>query len=544
MKYLFTALLLASTLIAGAQTKQLSTSIKAVTVYGDRALVTRTGRTTLAPGAYSLTIAGLPASLDDRSVKVSGEAAGAKILDVSVKTTYLDSVPDERVSQLQKKIDELKHQQLAANNTIRRLHIESEFLAGIKPQPSAGTSDAKAPKYTVEDWQRSLSFIASNMKRIGEDITGAEEDAAALQKKIDAAQKQMNEISMRLQRVTKTMIVDIECTKSGDAALTASYVVYNARWSPQYDVRASRDGAVVQLEYRGSVQQSTGEDWTNVELALSTARPDIGGVKPDLSAWFVNAAQPVAVRQSFRKSAMQPQAMMMNEMAAAPASAADAAKMEMEEPEAELEAGMTSAIYAIAVKSTIPSDNVPHKVGITIEKLPTEFSYLSAPKLSPFVYLKGAVKNITDYPFLGGVMNVFGDKEFIAQSALKTVAPGESFDAYFGVDQSVSIERKLINKATEYTGTFTKNTKVVYHYRFTLENKKKTDVTVGVQDQLPISQNEKIIVEQLEPAAAQLPHDAEGLVTFRATLKPAEKKVWDFRFSVEYPRDMSVTGIE
>jgi uncharacterized protein (TIGR02231 family) len=543
MKYTIAALLLSAGIIAGAQTKPLATSIKAVTVYGDRALVTRTGRTALTTGTTSLTIAGLPASLDDRSVKVSGEAAGARILDVSVQTTYLDSVPDERVTQLQKKLDDLKHQQTSAKYRLSGLQSEWQFLHDIKPQPGAGSSDAKSPKYTVEDWQRSLGFIAANMKRVGDATVGCDDEIAALQKKIDAAQKQLNDIASRLQRVTKTLFIDAECVKTGDVALSASYVVYNARWSPQYDVRAARDAGTVQLEYRGAVQQSTGEDWTNVDLALSTARPDIGGVKPDLSPWFVREAQPVASLPMLRKGAATMR-VKTAESAAAPVPVPDAEMAAMEEPAAGIESGMTSAIYTIAVKSTVPSDNVPHKVGIAIEKLPAEFSYLSAPKLSPFVYLKGAVKNTGDYPLLPGVMNVFGDREFVAQSALKAVAPNESFDAYFGVDPSVTIERKLINKTTEYTGTFSKNTKVTYSYRLTLENKRKTEVTVGVQDQLPISQNERIVVEQIAPAAAQLPHDAEGLVTFRATMKPSEKKVWEFIFSVEFPRDMKVAGID
>jgi uncharacterized protein (TIGR02231 family) len=543
MKYTICVLLFSASLALGAQTTPLVTSITAVTVYGDRALVTRAGKIALGVGVSSLTISGLPASLDDRSVKVSGEAPGARILDVSVQTIYLDAAPDDRVAQLQATINELKRQQNSAKFRTSGLQTESQFLREIKPQPGAGASDAKSPKYTVDDWQKSLAFIASNMKRLGDDIVAGEDEIAVLQKKIDAAQKQLNDITSRLQLASKTMTIDIECVKSGTAALTTAYVVFNARWSPQYDVRASRDAASVQLEYRGVIQQSTGEDWSAVDIALSTARPDIGGVKPDLSPWFVNMAQPPAARAMLRKSSVQTH-MMMKESAAPPTSVADAAMAPMEEPGAGLNAGMTSAIYTIPVKSTIPSDNVPHKVGIAIEKLPAEFSYLAAPKLSPFVYLKGTVKNTGDYPLLAGAMNVFADREFVAQSSLKAVAPNESFDAYFGVDPSVTIERKLVNKTTEYTGTFSKNTKITYQYRLTLENKKKTDAVVGVQDQLPISQNEQIVVEQVEPAAAQLPHDAEGLVTFRAALKPSEKKVWDFTFSVEFPRDMKVTGIE
>ncbi|HLP16340.1 MAG TPA: mucoidy inhibitor MuiA family protein [Bacteroidota bacterium] len=550
MKVSIIALLTAAIVMSvfAQTTRPMPTQIRAVTVYSDRAQITRTGRMTIPAGAQTVAIAGLPAALDDRSVKVSGEAAGAKITDVRVETMYLDTIPDERVTALQHKLDDLKHQQMTVRYRVSSLQKESQFLQEIKPQPSAGTSDARAPKYTVDDWQRSLSFISSNMQRVMTSILEGEEEIQTLQKKIDAAQKQLTDLSSRLQRVTKTLLVDVDVQRGGELHLSASYVVFNARWYPQYDVRALREAGSVQLEYRGAVQQSTGEDWTNVDLSLSTARPDVGGVKPDLATWFVNEAQPVVVQPFMRNTAGGARSLMKKtedaavQSAPTPEAEASPALEPMEESEAEVETGMTSVVYAIPAKSNVPSDNVAHKVGITIEKLSAEFSYLAAPKLSPFVYLKGTVRNTTDYPLLPGVMNVFSDREFIAQSAMKLVAPGETFDAYFGIDQGVTIERKLINRSTEYTGTFTKNTKVTYDFRYTVENKKKTDVTIGVQDQLPVSQNERIVVELLEPK--DLARDAQGTVTFTYTLKPSEKRTWEFRFSLEYPRDMKVTGIE
>lgn len=540
-KYLMLVCMLAS-LPAWAQMRTLPTQIRTVTVYGDRALVTRVGTLTLSTGSYELKLSGLPAVLDDRSVKVSGEAAGAVITDVRVETTYLDTIPDERVTALQKKIDDLKHEQTTVRYRLGALHQELQFVSEIKAQPGSGAADAKSPKYTVEDWQRALAFMTGNLQRVNTAILAGEEDASALQKKIDAAQKQLSDITARIQRETKTLVVDVDVKKAGGLNLTASYVVYNARWIPQYDVRASRDANTVQVEYRAAVQQSTGEDWTNVDLALSTARPDVGGVKPELPPWFISETQPVMMRSYMQKGAVAPGAM-KTENAAAPAPTEAAAPLvAMEETTAGVATGVTSALYTISGKSSIPSDNVAHKTGIAIEALPVEFSYIAAPKLSPFVYLKGTVKNTTEYPFLPGVMNVFGEREFLAQSAMKLVGPNETFEASFGIDPSMAIERKLINRSTASTGTFSKSTKVTYHFQFTLSNKKTRPVTVSVQDQVPVPQNEKIVVEQLEPR--DLARTDQGLVTFTWTLQPGEKKVWDFQFSVEYPRDMKVSGLE
>ena len=45
-------------------------------------------------------------------------------------------------------------------------------------------------------------------------------------------------------------------------------------------VRADLDGGSLAIEYDADILQATGEDWTNVALTLSTARPSLGGAAP------------------------------------------------------------------------------------------------------------------------------------------------------------------------------------------------------------------------------------------------------------------------
>jgi uncharacterized protein (TIGR02231 family) len=213
-------------------------------------------------------------------------------------------------------------------------------------------------------------------------------------------------------------------------------------------------------------------------------------------------------------------------------------------PDAEVETQTTSALFHIPSQSTIPSDNVPHKVTIAIDKLHADFSYSSTPKLSPYVYLKAVVKNMTAAPFLGGNANIFSNDDFVAMSSMKMTSPGEPFDVYLGIDQAIKIERKLVNKFTDYTGMFTKNVRVTYEFGFTLENTKKTEQRISVQDQLPVSQNEKIVVEQVEPAEKDMRRDDQGFMNWIMTLNPGEKKSWKLKFNVEYPQGTAISGIE
>ncbi len=535
-----------------AETKNVASSIKSVTVYGDRALVSRTASASLQAGNHVIVFPNIPLNIDDRSVKISGEAMSAKIVDVRVETSFLDTIPEERIKVLQQKIEELQSHINALNDQMRDMYNEREFLNQIKIQSADNIGkELKVQRPTIDDWQKILLFLKQNHNRISVEYRDEEKKRNAMQHALDAAQRQLNAINPNARRAAKNIVVEIEVAKASDVKFVATYVVFGTRWFPQYDVRVAREANEVQLEYRGMVQQSTGEDWTNVDLALSTARPDVGGVKPELYRWYVNFAEAdIAQRERMEKfgNVVTAERPMINKSTTSAVTIATQTEMAavgaMEEPTAAVESQATSVLFNIPTKATIPSDNVAHKVTIGIEKLAAEFSYASTPKLSPFVFLKAKVKNTTELPLLAGAMNVFTEKEYVSQSSIKTILPNETFDAYLGVDQSIKIERKFINKTTEYTGTFSKNNKVVYEFSYTLENTKKNDVTVVVSDHLPLSQNEKIVVEQIEPSEKELKKNERGELLWSISLKPSEKKNWKLKFSIEYPQGANIIGIE
>ncbi len=533
---------LAAGSLLSAEPVVVPSAVASVTVYNDRAAVTRVGQVSLQPGNYLLVFNNLPASIVDQSVRVSGEAAGAKILDVHVETAFLDTIPEDRLRALQSKVQELQTEANELSDRLSILNTERDFILQIKAQTADNINkDLKVQRPTIEDWQKVLAFFDSNLNKNFAEQRKIVRDRADIQNKIDALQRQINQISPHLRRSVKNIVVEVQVAKAGEVRLFPTYVVVGARWYPQYDVRVSTESQDVELGYYGFIQQNTGEDWTNVEVSLSTARPDIGGVKPELFPWYINIAQPMPALQ---KGISNAQVTAHKIIELSDQSAAGGAMQAIEAPAAEVETQSTSAMFRIPSQSTIPSDNVPHKVTIAIDQLHADFSYSSTPKLSPFVYLKAAVKNTTAAPFLGGNANIFSNDDFVAASSMKMTSPDESFDVYLGVDPAIKIERKLVNKFTDYTGTFTKNVRVTYEFSFTLENTKKTEQKISVQDQLPVSQNEKIVVEQVEPSEKEVRRDDQGFMNWIITLNPGEKKSWKLKFNVEYPQGTAISGIE
>ncbi len=55
-----------------------------------------------------------------------------------------------------------------------------------------------------------------------------------------------------------------------------------------------------QVQYYGLIKQSTGEDWENTNVSLSTAQPSIGGSAPSLPTRLIRFKRPVR-RIQFRK---------------------------------------------------------------------------------------------------------------------------------------------------------------------------------------------------------------------------------------------------
>jgi uncharacterized protein (TIGR02231 family) len=77
-----------------------------------------------------------------------------------------------------------------------------------------------------------------------------------------------------------------------EALILLPTVVSGASWTPLYDLRAKistspKEPSTVSLHYRASISQSTGEDWSNVSLTLSTASPLLTSTIPALDAWTI-----------------------------------------------------------------------------------------------------------------------------------------------------------------------------------------------------------------------------------------------------------------
>lgn len=529
--------------------------ISAVTVYQDRAVVTRTATVQLTGGTTELVFANLPQALNEQSLQVSGTGtAQATILDVSAKQTFVDYTPDARVKELEDQLRALGKQMRGLDDRHNLLNSQSTTLDRMETALFAPPAK-DVPRPALDQFTASLAYLSDQKAKITADRATLDEQREDLQNKINTAQAQLNELRGTGGRAFKTVTVRVASAQAGSLDLSLSYTVPGASWVPSYDARVASSERALQLDYFGIVRQSTGEDWKDVALTLSTARPSLGGAAPSLSVWQLDISHPIALREqaererrdmSFAKAAA-PAAVNMQTLTTNIAGYAGAVADEAKDASfatATIEAGATSASFKIAVSSSIPSDNSPQKVPVTSATLKAVPEYLTVPKRQAAAFLTSKVVNSSDFPLLAGAMNVFLDGTFVATSGLRTVMSGEKFDLALGVDDGIAVKHKRVNKFTEDTGLTNSGKRITYEYLLTVQNNKKTTERVIVADQVPLSRNEKIVVKLLSPDAKDVKPSDEGTLKWTLDLKPGEKRELTVKFTIEHDNNVNVAGLE
>jgi uncharacterized protein (TIGR02231 family) len=545
--------------IAALRAAPVESRITAVTVYADRAVVTRTASLEVtAPGPIEMIFENLPSSIVDQSLQVAGHGtAQATILDVTAREAYLAATSDARVKSLQDQLRSLQQQHRALTDRGAVLDQQRDFLASIKTA-SATPPTKDTPRPSVEDWTKLLGFFDEQLGKLNTEQQSLDAQSSDLDAKSAAIEKQIADLSGANGRSVKHITVRLTAANPGHLELALNYTVPEASWSPSYDARVLSADRVVQLGYFGVVHQRTGEDWNNVDLTLSTARPSLGGAPPQLFPWTVDIVDMEAKKEAMEElrgamfsdkaQAANLQHFTNNVADAAPESMTggliDAAPQDIPFAVATLDAQATSASFKIPVASTIPSDNSPQKVPITSMRLADAPEYLAIPKQLAAAFLTAKVTNSSDFPLLAGAMNVFLDDTFVAASSLRTVMPGEKFDLALGVDDAITIKHKLNNRFAEDTGLINKGKRVTYDYTLTVQNNKKTFERVVLLDQVPVSRNEKIVVTMLAPDATEVKPDADGTLKWTLDLKPGEKRELPLKFSIERPAEVAVAGLE
>lgn len=537
-----------------AKTIDVESKITSVTVFPDRALITRQAELTLPGGSYELTFDGLPAGIEEDSVNARAKASGTvKLYGAKLASLQLDAPASDRTRSLQEEINRLKdrQQELADRETI--LNEKRDFLASIKAASSEQIGkDLVTKQPSTADAAEVLNMMDREMTVINQETAKSRVEMRDIAEQIDRLRRELEESGWNTSKSLRRIVVDLDAEKETSLVIEISYRVAGANWEPAYEARRMSNEKQIQLTAYAVIRQNTGEDWQDISLKVSTAKPAVSSSMPEIAPWFIRKEEPVFLAQASGR--------MLAKAERADKKRANEAVMGFDEapmappmqeavlPQASIDTAGPSVSYTLPKKESLASDWQPKKFAISTQSMAAETAYEITPRLSLYAYLRAKVKNTSGGALLAGKVQIFVDDAFIGSSHIETIGINESFNLYMGIDEQIKVERKQL-KAKEDVSLIPslhgKIKSIDYNYLTTIKNQRGEPASIIVFDQVPVSQNDEIKVEQvfLDPKPSESVHNKPGVSRWEFQMASGASQELRTTYRLKYPEEFVISGL-
>jgi len=539
----------------GAAGRLTDAPITGVTVFRDGARVVRTGLTRLAAGPGSVTIGNLPVAMDTASVRVAARGHGLALLNVEVRRRVGTEPLREQTARLRAEVERWRDavQGLADEDAAEQAglgflkHLSEAAATALARAVGSGRAGYDELSGMAGHLSAATAGTLARRREIAVRKRAADQELAAAEARLNAAELG----GAKPRKVTFVEVaVDLEAEAATEAEIDLTYHVSGASWRSLYDLVL--DGERLNVSYLAEVTQQTGENWPEVALVLSTAGQGQSQTLPELSPWYIGRQQPrpVAAAAVLRGGSMAREPASADDVAEAGSperrvfaaraqrTPPQASMLAAEQAESESGAGLT---YTVARPLAVPGDGGPHKTLVASFEAEAVLDYLTVPVIAPEAYLRATVVNGT-LLLLPGRARIFHGAQFVGETHLDTVAPGEEFEVQLGVDDQIKVERKLRRRTAGKAligGTRT----IDIGYEITVENHRDRQVAVSVHDHIPVSTDGDIKVRAREAAPPPAETDDLGELIWKLALAARESAAIKHRFTVEHPAQIAVTGL-
>lgn len=266
--------------------KIIESKIEKATVFLNGAQINRTGKIMITPGNSEIIFKGISPYINKQSIQVKAEG-NFTVLSVVHKLNYLQ----EQTTQLDaQKVDDQKEtlqDKINTENDMMSIYKNEEILlsknqAIVAQNTGLKTADLKEAadfhRLRLTELKLKESEINKNLKKMNADML--------------KLNKQRDELTKEAETATSEVVVTVQNKETVNADFTLSYFVDKAGWYPTYDIRVTDILHPIKLAYKANVYQSSGEDWKDIKLTLSTANPNQNGEKPNLPTWYLHYFTP------------------------------------------------------------------------------------------------------------------------------------------------------------------------------------------------------------------------------------------------------------
>jgi uncharacterized protein (TIGR02231 family) len=540
MRIASTLLCFTALIVPALADTDVASKIDAVTVYPDGATVTRIIRVDLPQGGSVLRARDFPPGLDTASLRVEGEGGGRLVIgSIDARPPRADRPPTDPA--LENRIEALRDERVALEDKIEAANARKAFAQRFAEASPAGIGD-KGQARPLSEWREAFATVQDEVAAANTAVREAERRQREIERELTRLQAQQNADPPRKMDVR----IDLTAEAATTATLRVSYSVRGARWLPMYDVRLDSGAGgrkpALDLVRRAEILQNSGEDWRDVDLAVSTVRTAKGGIAPDLRPLIVGYPLP-------RPAAAAPAAASRPRLTAAEEPAPGAAmkstrSLALEEREAEVDSGGFQVLFHIGERVSIGADEGVKSFRLSSTRIAPELLVRATPALDSTGFLEASFKHDEDAPLLPGRIAIYRDGIYVGRGQMALTAKEQQVRLGFGADDKVRIERTVVNRSEGATGIITTSKTDQREFKIAVRNGHDAAIRMAIEDQLPVSETDDVKVEMLPGSTAPTERDVRGrrgVVAWNFELGPGEARDIRFGWRVRWPSDKSVT---
>lgn len=371
-----------------------------------------------------------------------------------------------------------------------------------------------------------IDFNKSQLKELYKEEGVLNYKISTYQNKVSLLENRRN-MSSRSQGNANIIILHVSSERKQKVNFEVSQYLHDASWRPHYIIKSNGIQSPLKISYKAKIRQNTGLEFRDFPVKLVNGSFSADEKPYELDRWFLRTERDVhvsnqAFRSPYEKSNSSVQMMMV--------------------------ADKSSRVTQKAMKTEISLDKsavIPSDVEVTEDvdefEVTTNYKYFTTPKLENKTYLLAYIKDYSKYNLLPGSADIIVEDTQIGSVSIDTNQLSSEMLISLGSDSNILTKRELVKKENKSLGDKVKQE--VYQYEITVKNNKNIAVNLELKDQIPLSSDEKIKIEALNPDKASY-EPSTGFLIWNIDVKPNETKKINFGFNVTLPEDLITIDIK
>lgn len=478
-------------LMAGDNRDKIAKSkIDQVVIFLNGAQISRTATVALNEGINFVYFKNLSDKISEHSIQpqIIGNARVlaidyiTKIETSGKKDSLMIDLLNDSISGVQKELNKIAY-------------IEATYLEEKKMfELNKTINDDKSPGGPVMEMQKLSALISTRLLEVNKQLYLLGESKLHWDKKISIYQNKITLLKSEEKSATIHSIkLSIYCDLAATATINLKYLVGGAAWTPKYNISVEDVNSQISMDYNAGVMNQSGEDWIGVPLTLSTKDPNKSNDLAALTPWTID-----------RKTRTTDEGI-LNTYGSKKVATTENGKTALKELEGvsfeTIELPAEDVDFKIAERYDIPSDSKPYLVNIAKNKMKASFQYFCVPKLEKDAFLYAQITGWDKLNLIEGPANIYFQGKFMGESTIAPQYANDTLDISLSRDSKIYINRiKLEDKSERKILGNDKFEKLTY--RITVRNTNQVPITMNIEDQVPIADDQSVKVDVLETSKA------------------------------------------